>query len=163
MEKYFLLAISIIFSFKFLISKKICGDGLSFMGIITCVGLLGFMMDAYYFSYAIIFLGLISMVVIMSFERMLIDKNLLLADNKVERRKPIGEVTSFFLLSFVFGILVLIFKKNEKYFYSNIIQETNYRDIFEMIKNEYAVSVGLMMVLIFLSLISINLITKRKE
>ena len=161
MERYIFLSISIIFVLKFLISKEVFGSIFSFMGIVVSFGLFGLTMGAYYFSYTMIFLGLIGGVVIFSFEHMLIEKRMSLIEN--EDKKQRGKTISGLLLFLIFLILVSIFKKNEAYFTSEIIKTEKYKDIFEMIKNDYFASIGLMMVLVFLSLISINLITKKEK
>lgn len=160
-EKYIFLGFLIIFALRLLISKDTFGNGFYFMGAIIFFGLIGFTMGAHYFSYIMIFLGLIGGIVILSFERMLIEKKISLMDKEDKRQK--GRVVSGVLLSFVLCVLVLTFKKNENYFSSNIVKVEGHKDIFEMIKNDYLVSMGLMMILVFLSLISINLITKKEE
>ena len=154
---YIFLGILILFLIVFLVSKGTTKSCFCSMGAIVCFGLLGHLMGAHYFGYVVIFLGLVWGIVILSFELTLFEKNLAFIDDS--RVKIISGVSLFGFL----GACCLIFKKNKNYFGMEAIKTMEDKDIFERIQDEHFVSMGLMMILIFVSLICVNVIIKKEK
>ena len=159
MEKYIFLGVAIIFTLVFLFSKKISKSCFSLMGIAACFGLLGYFLEVYSFAYVIFFLGLMAGIVMLSFELMLIEKIIVANEKRKENRE---KTISGMLLVAVLGMLVLVFKKNENYFVLKAARTMMHENIIELIKENYFVPVSLVMILIFASLICIDLIIKKE-
>ena len=159
MEKYIFLGISVVVGIMFLFSRKTSKDCFSLMGIAVCFGLLGYFLEAYFFAYAIFFLGLIAGVAILSFELMLIEKEINIANKKENKEKIISGI----LLAVIFGMSILIFKKNENYFVLKTMESVMEKNVIGIIKENYFISTSLIMVFIFVSLVCIDLIIKREK
>ena len=145
----------------FLACKEVGKSSFCFMGMMVCFGLLGYFMGAHYFSYVMIFFGLIGHIIMLSFELMLFEKEADLLESKDWRRRKV--IVSGTLLSLIFLALFLIFRKNGGHFNSKIMDATMHKNILRVIREEHFVSVCLMMILTFASLVCINVIVKKEK
>ena len=159
-ESYIFLGISAILVARFLMCDEVDKSVLCAIGMMICFGCLGYFMRAHYFGYIVVFLGLVMGVVILSFRLILIGEKTELDEKKGRAKKEV--IISGVLLLIVFGIISLIFRKNGYYFNSKFTSVTAYRNIFEVIKEEHFLSMGLMMVLMLASLVCINVIVKKE-
>ena len=158
-EHYIFLGILVFFMGMFLACKEAGRSCLCFMGIMVLLGLMSHFLGAYYFGYIMIFLGLAGSVVMLSFNLMLTEKNIVSPGGKSKREKIVSGV---FLALLLWG-LCLILKKNEHYFGSRIVESTMHKNIFGIIRDNYFVPMSLMMILIFVALVCINVIVKKEE